>query len=131
MSVGILIVGHEGVGSALMGAARRLLGGALPLATEAFEASWETDADSQLARASAALRKVDGGDGVLMLVDVYGATPARIAARLAQLGTPAKRVSGLSLPMLLRVQNYPEQPLDELARTAAAGARNGVVIDDA
>ena len=76
-------------------------------------------------------RKVDGGEGVLVLVDLYGATPSRLAARLAQLGTPAHRVAGLSLPMLLRVQNYPEQPLDELARTAAAGGRNGVVIDDA
>jgi PTS system ascorbate-specific IIA component len=33
--------------------------------------------------------------------------------------------------MLLRVQNYPEQDLEELTRTAAAGARNGVVVDDA
>ena len=77
------------------------------------------------------MRRVDDGDGVLLLVDLYGATPARLAARLAQLGTPARRVSGVGLPMLLRVLNYPEQSLDELARTAAAGARNGVVIDDA
>ena len=40
-------------------------------------------------------------------------------------------LAALGLPMLLRLQNYPEQSLDELARTAAAGARNGVVIDDA
>jgi PTS system mannose-specific IIA component len=131
MPVGILILSHEGVGGPLLGAARRMLGPVLPLSADVYEASWDEDADTQLPRASAAMRRVDGGDGVLMLVDLYGATPARIAARLAQLGTPARRVSGLSLPMLLRVQNYPEQPLDELARTAAGGARNGVVIDDA
>ena len=130
MPVGILLVSHEGVGRATLGAARRLLG-TLPLATEAFDADWDRDVDAQLPAASAALRKVDGGEGVLVLVDLYGATPSRLAARLAQLGTPAHRVAGLSLPMLLRVQNYPEQPLDELARTAAAGGRNGVVIDDA
>ena len=130
MPVGILLISHEGVADALLAVARRLLG-TLPLASAAFEADWRQDADDQLAAASAALRTVDGGDGVLMLVDLYGATPARLAARLAQLGTPARRVSGLNLPMLLRVQNYPEQPLDELARTAAAGARNGVVTDDA
>jgi mannose PTS system EIIA component len=131
MPVGILILSHEGVGGALVAAARRLFGSGLPLPTEAFEAAWDGGVDEQLPAASAALRKVDGGDGVLLLVDLYGATPARIAARLAQLGTPARRVSGLGLPMLLRVLNYPEQSLDELARTAAAGARNGVVIDDA
>jgi PTS system mannose-specific IIA component len=130
MGVGILIVSHPGVGAPLLAVARRLLGG-LPLATEAFEAEWDGDADSLLPAASAALRKVDGGDGVLMLVDLYGATPSRLAAKLSQLGTPCRRISGLSLPMLLRVQNYPEQDLDELCRTAAAGARNGVVVDDA
>lgn len=130
MSVGILILSHEGVGQALLAAARRLLA-ALPLAAEACEVGWDSDADAQLPVGSAALRRVDGGEGVLLLVDVYGATPSRLAAKLAHLGTPCRRVSGVSLPMLLRVLNYPEQSLDELARTAAAGARNGVVIDDA
>ncbi|KFN52083.1 hypothetical protein N790_12945 [Arenimonas malthae CC-JY-1] len=130
MSVGILLLSHEGVGDALLAAARRLLGG-LPLATESFGLPWDGDPGELLPAASAALRKVDGGDGVLVLCDLYGASPARLAEKLVHLGTPARRVSGLSLPMLLRVQNYPELGLDELARTAAAGARNGVVVDDA
>lgn len=130
MSVGILLLSHPGVGSAVLGASRGLLG-SLPLATEAFEVPWEAAPDDLLAAASAAMRKVDGGDGVLVLTDLYGATPARLADKLVHLGTPAHRVSGLCLPMLLRVQNYPEQDLEELTRTAAAGARNGVVVDDA
>ena len=130
MGVGVLIVSHPGVGAPLLAVARRLLG-ALPLATEVFEAPWDADADSLLPAASAALRKVDQGHGVLMLVDLYGATPSRLAERLSHLGTESHRVSGLSLPMLLRLQNYPDQDLDELCRTAAAGARNGVVVNDA
>lgn len=131
MAVGVLLLTHEGFGTSLLRVARRLLGAAPPLATEVFEATWDQSVDELLPAASAALRKVDGGDGVLVLVDLYGATPARLGARLAQLYSPVKRVSGLGLPMLLRVLNYPEQSLDELARTAAAGARNGVVVDDA
>lgn len=130
MSVGILILAHEGLAAPLVAAARRLLG-RLPLATEAFELPWDAEPDAALPAASTALRKVDGGDGVLMLVDLYGASPSRLAAALSRLGTPARRVSGASLPMLLRVQNYPELPLDDLALTAAAGGRNGVVLDDA
>jgi PTS system ascorbate-specific IIA component len=130
MSVGILLLSHPGVGSAVLAAARGLLG-SLPLATEAFEVPWDAKFDDLLAPASAAMRKVDAGDGVLLLTDLYGASPARLADRLVHLGTPAHRVSGLCLPMLLRVQNYPEQGLEELTRTAAAGARNGVVVDDA
>lgn len=130
MSVGILLVTHEGVGSAMLAVAGRLLR-TLPLRVDAFEVRFDADPDVALPAASAALRRVDGGDGVLLLTDLYGATPANLAARLARLGTPAKRVAGLSLPMLLRVLNYPDLPLDELQRVAAAGARNGVIPDDA
>ena len=42
-----------------------------------------------------------------------------------------RRVSALSLPMLLRVMNYAEQGLDQLPATAAAGTRNGAIVDDA
>ncbi|WP_285319539.1 PTS sugar transporter subunit IIA [Stenotrophomonas maltophilia group sp. Smal35] len=130
MTCGILLVTHPGVGTALLDVATRLLR-QLPLKTEAFEVPFDADLDALLPRASAALRRVDGGDGVLILTDLYGASPANLAGQLARLGTPVRRVSALSLPMLLRVMNYPEQGLDQLPATAAAGTRNGAIVDDA
>ena len=130
MSVGVLLVTHEGIGTALIAVATQLMP-ALPLRVEALEVPFAGDPDALLPQASAALRRVDRGDGVLVLTDLYGATPSNLAAKLARLGTPVRRVSGLSLPMLLRVMNYAELELDELPAVAAAGARNGVVRDDA
>lgn len=130
MAVGILLVTHQGIGSGLLAVATRLLR-QLPLRTEAFEVPFDGDPDALLPQASAALRRVDGGGGVLVLTDLYGATPSNLAAKLARLGTPVRRVSALSLPMLLRVMNYAELELDELPAVAAAGARNGVIHDDA
>ena len=130
MTCGILLVTHPGVGSSLLEVATRLLR-QLPLDAEAFEVPFDADLDAQLPLASAARRRVEGPDGVLVLTDLYGASPSNLAARLARLGTPVRRVSALSLPMLLRVMNYPEQGLDQLPATAAAGARNGAIIDDA
>jgi PTS system ascorbate-specific IIA component len=130
MAVGILLVTHSGIGSALVAVVSGLLR-KLPLKVEAFEVPFAGDPEALLPQASAALRKVDDGAGVLVLTDLYGATPSNLAARLARLGTPVRRVSALNLPMLLRVLNYPELPLDELPAVATAGARNGVVVDDA
>lgn len=130
MAVGLLLVTHEGIGTALIAVARGMLRN-LPLKAEAFEVPFEADPDAILPQASAAMRRVDDGQGVLILTDLYGATPSNLAARLARLGTPARRVSALSLPMLLRVMNYAELGLDELPAVAAAGARNGVIHDDA
>lgn len=130
MTCGILLVTHPGVGTSLLDVATRLLRH-LPLKTEAFEVPFDADLDVLLPLASAALRRVDSGEGVLILTDLYGASPSNLAAQLARLGTPARRVSALSLPMLLRVMNYPEQGLDQLPATAAAGTRNGAMVDDA
>jgi PTS system ascorbate-specific IIA component len=129
MAVGILLITHPGIGSALVEVATRLLR-RLPLKTEAYELDFDADLDVALPQASAALRRVDGGDGVLILTDLYGASPSNLAAKVARLGTPVRRVSSLNLPMLLRVMNYAELPLDELPAVAAAGARNGVMHDD-
>jgi PTS system ascorbate-specific IIA component len=130
MTCGILLVTHPGVGSALLSVATQLLR-QLPLKTEAFEVPFDADLDDLLPHASAALRRVDSGHGVLVLTDLYGASPSNLAGALARLGTPVRRVSALSLPMLLRVMNYPEQGLDQLPATAAAGTRNGAIVDDA
>lgn len=130
MAVGILLVTHTGIGQSLIDVALVLLRN-LPLMVEAFEVPFDADLDALLPLASAALRRVDAGHGVLVLTDLYGATPSNLAAHLSRLGTPVRRVSALSLPMLLRVLNYPELELDELPAVAAAGARNGVIHDDA
>lgn len=130
MTCGILLLTHPGVGTSLLEVATRLLR-QLPLKTEAFEVPFDADLDALLPQASAAMRRIEGEGGVLLLTDLYGASPSNLAARLARLGTPVRRVSALSLPMLLRVMNYPEQGLDQLPATAAAGARNGAIIDDA
>lgn len=130
MACGILLVTHPGIGASLLAIASGLLK-QLPLRTEAFEVPFDADLQSLLPHASAALRRVDSGEGVLVLTDLYGATPSNLAGQLARLGTPVRRVSALSLPMLLRVMNYAEQGLDQLPATAAAGTRNGAIVDDA
>ena len=130
MAIGILLITHEGVGTALHAVASRLMR-PLPLPVEVFEVAFDADLDALLPKASMALRKLDTGDGVLVLTDLYGASPSNLAARLARLGTPVRRVSAVSLPMLLRVMNYADTPFDELAMIAAGGGRSGVILDDA
>jgi len=121
---------HEAVGKALIGAARHVMPH-LPLRVEAVEIA--PGADPELMRRATAqhARQLDHGDGVLVLADLYGATPCNIGLSLADLGVHLRCVSGLNLPMLLRVLNYAEKPLDELADVAASGGRGGILIDHA
>lgn len=130
MAVGLLLVTHPGIASAIVSVARALVT-PMPLRIEIFEIAFDADLEISLPLASTALRRVDDGDGVLLLTDLYGASPSNLASRLSQLGTQVRRVSGLSLPMLLRVLNYAELELDALPAIAAVGGRNGVQLGEA
>jgi mannose PTS system EIIA component len=130
MAVGILLVTHPEIGSCLKQLATRLLG-RLPLAVECVEVPFDADLDTLLPDAGRRLRQVDSGAGVLLLTDLYGASPSNFAARLGSLGVDSRRIAGLNLPMLLRALNYSDRSLAELADAAASGGRLGIVSDHA
>jgi PTS system ascorbate-specific IIA component len=127
-SVGILLLTHEEIGRALITAAQHVMP-RLPCELDALEVASQDDPDTLLASAFRAAQALDQGGGVLVLADLYGGTPCNIANKLADRGTRVRCVSGLNLPMLLRVLNYADRPLDELAEVAASGGRSGICID--
>lgn len=128
MSVGVLLITHEGVGSSLMAAARRVMR-VVPTKVGVFEVPWDVgDGEICTRTLRQELRDLDEGKGVLVLADLYGATPFNLAAE-HEPGRTLVRVAGLNLSMLLRVLNYPEKGLRELAEIARDGGRAGVVMD--
>jgi len=72
------------------------------------------------------LKEVDGGQGVVVMTDIFGATPANLALKLLQSGH-VEGVSGLSLPMLLRALTYRDKDMDTLLQKAVSGAHDGVM----
>lgn len=127
MSVGVLLLTHEGIGNSLLAAARRVLR-VLSLKVAVLEVPWDSR-EAEKRAFQQALRELDEGEGVLVLADIYGATPFNLA-REGEPGRTLRRVSGVNLPMLLRVLNYPDRRLDDLAEIACEGGRSGVVRDD-
>jgi PTS system ascorbate-specific IIA component len=66
------------------------------------------------------------GQGLLVLTDIFGATPSNVAQRLVA-GTHAKLVAGVNLPMLLRTVSYCQESLEMLVNRALAGGAQGVM----
>lgn len=127
MSVGVLLVTHPGIATAMLGAARRVLR-TVPVPVDLLEVPWDADLAEYAHRLKQAVRALDQGDGVLVLTDLYGATPANLARQLEP-GRESLRVAGLNLPMLLRVLTYADGSLDELSALAYEGGRGGVIAD--
>ena len=125
MSVGVLLITHGDIGAVLLRSALDILKRSpLPVATLAAPSGCEPEQILREARSAA--EQLDSGDGVLVLTDMYGATPSNIACRLADFQC-VQVVSGVNLPMLIRVLNYPDLDLEALAKKAASGGRDGVL----
>ena len=67
-----------------------------------------------------------GCSHVLVLADVFGATPCNVAQKLVD-GVSAKLITGVNLPMLLRTVSYRNEPLDALVARALMGGTQGVM----
>lgn len=121
---GIVLVTHRGVGESLRHQAEIILGRAVALTTVSI--GEHTDPDDSLVELVGALAGSLDPGGALILTDLPGATPHNLAVRAAaRHGLPV--VSGLNLPMLLKVINHADKPAAELAGLADFGGRQGIV----
>ncbi|TFW20312.1 PTS sugar transporter subunit IIA [Duganella callida] len=126
--VGILLMTHAPLGQAFLAACAHVFRGP----TEHLEAI-DVIADQDLGEvqnlAAAAIKRLDDGDGVLVITDVKGGTPANCCNRLADAGR-VEVIAGISLPMLLRAITYRRDTLDVVVEMALAGAQSGAVRVD-
>ena len=125
MSVGILLITHNNIGKVLLETALTNLHREDKPAL-AIPISFDCDPEQSTSDCRQVLEAANQGEGVLVLTDMYGATPSNIAHNLSD-GSEVKVVAGLNLPMLMRVLNYADKGLDELVEKAISGGKEGVV----
>jgi len=123
--IGILLVTHGSLGEALVQCACHVLN-RRPAQLVQLGVCAQDDPLDCLPLARSLLELADSGNGVLVLTDIYGATPANIAAKLLQPGR-VEGVAGVNLPMLLRALTYRERDMETLLVKAVGGGRDGVI----
>jgi len=123
MSVGILLITHRQIGQAIYDTVVTMMGCA-PLNTRILEIGTDSDPDKQKIQAQKYINELEQGDGVLILTDLFGSTPSNISCALRSAQVTV--VSGLNLPMLVRVMNYPTLDLGQLQLKAVSGGKEGV-----
>ncbi len=123
--VGILLVTHNGLGESLADCIRHVLG-AVPSNLKVLSVLAGDNTEQKLAEGQTLIKQLDTGGGVLILADVFGATPCNIGRLLCR-NERVAGVAGVNLPMLLRVTGYPLKSLPELANSAVEGGRECIV----
>ena len=123
--IGVLIVTHGEIGTSLLDSASQILG-ARPQQISTLSVWRQDDPDDLILRARELMEQIDAGDGVLILTDLFGATPGNVVSKLLDNGR-VEGVSGASLPMLLRVLTGRNGSLAAAVQRALSGGTEGLV----
>ncbi len=125
MSVGILIVTHGSTAESLLEEAAFVLGRPLErvFGMEFMHSTNATRLEQILSR----IGQADDGDGVLVLTDLMGASPANMVSEALE-RCHAVMVTGVNLAMLIRAYNYRDQTLELVVRKAVDGGKGAVKI---
>ena len=123
--IGIFLITHTSYGESLIQCACHVLNKRPEQIAQLGVAAQDDPLDA-LPLAEKMLNLVDDGDGVLILTDIFGATPANIAMKLLKPGK-IEGIAGVNLPMLLRALTYRDKGMETLVTKAVAGGRDGVV----
>ncbi len=124
MTNGILIIAHAPLASAL----RQCVLHVFPESSDAvavFDVQPHAPSEETLAGARQAMGLLQASH-VLVLADVFGATPCNVAQKLVD-GVNSKLITGVNLPMLLRVVTYRHESMEALVARALAGGTQGVM----
>lgn len=122
--IGILTITYQQLGSSIIEAATHIIGQPLHHVAAISVNYDDTPAtiDSNIKRE---IEKLDQGQGVIILTDIYGATHCNTVQRNVVKGK-VNMIAGLNLPMLLRTINYRHLAINDLVAKAIDGGREGI-----
>ncbi len=123
--IGLVILAEKNLGAGLMAAAVHTLG-KQPAQLVAMDLDYQAPPERISALLRDSLQKVDTGDGALIMADVYGATHTNVACHELVRGR-IELITGINLPMLLRVLNYRHLKMDDLIDKALSGGSGGII----
>jgi mannose PTS system EIIA component len=121
--IGIVVVTHGALAAELVNAARTIVGDIPAIA--AVSIGWTDDMGSARAAIERALAEVGGGD-VLILTDMFGGTPTNVS--LPFLSPKVEIVTGVNLPMLIKVTTLREGDLVEVARVIREQGKGAIYV---
>lgn len=126
MGIGVVVVTHGQLATELLNAAEAIVGD-LPQFT-AVSIGWHDDVEDAREEIRKAIDRVQTGDGVLLLTDMFGGTPSNLGVTFLE-PDRVEVITGVNLPMLIKLARL-EKSADLLtvARSMREHGRNAIWV---
>ncbi len=123
--IGALVVSHGHLARELVAAAEMIIGDEISH-IQAVSIGWHDDVNDARKEIERRIKEVDGGDGVLILTDMFGGTPSNIAFSFHEPGK-VDVITGVNLPMIIKITSQKEgEGLEALARAVREQGRSSI-----
>ncbi|EJL35258.1 PTS sugar transporter subunit IIA [Novosphingobium sp. AP12] len=124
--IGMILVTHGNLAEEFVHAMEHVVGDQADVATVCIGPN--DDMERRRAEIAEAIAKVDSGEGVIVLTDLFGGTPSNLAISLMQAGK-VEVIAGINLPMLIRLAKARGcMPVREAVAAARDAGRNYITI---
>ncbi len=120
---GVVVVTHGRLAEELVLAAAFIMGGLEGVVGVGIDPNEPLEELKE--RILQAIRKVNDGEGVLVLTDMFGGTPSNICLAFLEEGR-VEVVSGVNLPMIIKAAQSLKRPLPELAKVVAEAGKQSI-----
>ncbi len=125
MSTALFFITHEGIASNLLKTGEAIV--QQPNSNLSFvEIPMDSAVDQITNRIEHKLKQLSINDGIFFITDIYGGTPSNIAQQFAA-KYKTHLITGINLPMVVRLLNYRDEPAEELLQKALDGAHQGIL----
>lgn len=128
MNIALFFVSHEGIAGNLLTIAEAIMHQS-GTNLDYIEVPMDTPILQIQEKADQQLQQLDLSDGIIFFTDTYGSTPGNIAQQLARAHNSVI-ISGINLPMVLRLLNYRDNDLQSLIKKAIDGGRKGIDLHE-
>jgi len=124
--VGILLVTHGRLAQELLETTKIIVGKSIEHVVP-ISVGWNDDMADIQKTISTTIARVDQGDGVLILTDMFGGTPSNIS--LSFLSDKVEIITGVNLPMLIKIMNVGDRyKLKELAQLITEQGKKSIYL---
>ena len=128
MSIAIFLITHEGIASNLLKIGKSIIQKSIDNIS-LIEVPMDSEVNSVIENIESKIGELNIEDGIIFVTDIYGSTPANIAKNLASKYNTSL-LSGVNLPMIIRLLNYRDENKQLILKKALDGACQGIHINN-